>query len=243
MPIHEQTPRHPRRAAALRLLIVCTLLGAVLNITIAVFLHQNMHTWYAAGRTTAFSGPLGANPHPDPATSARWLVWTTRSPGRHQVFAEILLFGGGPEPLTAGEVLPRWSIIRDPFTNSSFDGFDYHVERAAGWPQVCLVSKASAKLAPGRPTRVFPRVFRTDQGNPLGPVDPLSIATLPRVIPTRVLPLAFLANTVLYSIALGGAMLLWRLNRRLRRGKAGRCRGCGYDMRGSAEQCPECGGR
>jgi peptidoglycan/LPS O-acetylase OafA/YrhL len=43
------------------------------------------------------------------------------------------------------------------------------------------------------------------------------------------------------GIAVLGKRLVWRPVVRRRRRRRGRCETCGYDLRGSAERCPECG--
>jgi hypothetical protein len=60
-------------------------------------------------------------------------------------------------------------------------------------------------------------------------------------LPTRVLVLGFIANTLLATGGLIGAVAgLGLARRRLRRAK-GRCVRCGYDRRGLVGACPECG--
>jgi hypothetical protein len=51
------------------------------------------------------------------------------------------------------------------------------------------------------------------------------------------IPAAYLAA----PLSVLPALWLLRLVRRRRRGKAGRCAGCGYDLRASQGRCPECG--
>ena len=64
-------------------------------------------------------------------------------------------------------------------------------------------------------------------------------------IPTRVLPLAFVANTLFYSACGGVPWLTAAAGRRSRRRRGNVCGTCGYDRRGLATNtnCPECGHR
>jgi hypothetical protein len=64
-------------------------------------------------------------------------------------------------------------------------------------------------------------------------------------LPTRILPLGFVLNTLFYAaVLLGVVECVASARRRVRRGK-GRCPSCGYDRAGLAEgsACPECGGK
>src|SRR5262249_769638 len=58
------------------------------------------------------------------------------------------------------------------------------------------------------------------------------------LIPQRV---HFAARVALYGLVAFGLVTLIRGIRRWRRRKPGLCKKCGYDLRGSAERCPECG--
>lgn len=44
-----------------------------------------------------------------------------------------------------------------------------------------------------------------------------------------------------WPVSLSAAMLAWCFVRRRRRGEAGHCPRCGYDLRATPERCPECG--
>ena len=43
------------------------------------------------------------------------------------------------------------------------------------------------------------------------------------------------------GVVVFGKRVVWPSLVRRRRRRRGRCEGCGYDLRGSGERCPECG--
>jgi hypothetical protein len=55
-------------------------------------------------------------------------------------------------------------------------------------------------------------------------------------------PMWAIGAVLLLPWALLTARAAWSHTRRVRRRRAGLCAGCGYDLRASAEFCPECGG-
>jgi hypothetical protein len=69
-------------------------------------------------------------------------------------------------------------------------------------------------------------------------------ASLPPAIAVLYLgaPLKFGLPSTPFVVASLGALVFWRVcRRREERAARGLCVGCGYDLRGSGERCPECG--
>jgi len=63
-----------------------------------------------------------------------------------------------------------------------------------------------------------------------------------RRIPTRIIPLGFAVNTLFYGSLITLVVWVWARLRRRYRVSEGCCTACGYDLRGAAhERCPECG--
>ena len=54
-------------------------------------------------------------------------------------------------------------------------------------------------------------------------------------------PIPLYVSAPLCLVFSGMTCWLLRYRRRLRRARAGQCLHCGYDLRASAERCPECG--
>jgi len=54
-------------------------------------------------------------------------------------------------------------------------------------------------------------------------------------------PLCWLATPLLTTLSAYGVHRVDQRARRARRQRLGLCRQCGYDLRASAERCPECG--
>jgi hypothetical protein len=61
-----------------------------------------------------------------------------------------------------------------------------------------------------------------------------------RAIPLAPVPLAFIANTLLYAVVLAGVFIVPPSLRRRARRRRGRCTTCGYQLAGLTT-CPECG--
>jgi hypothetical protein len=66
---------------------------------------------------------------------------------------------------------------------------------------------------------------------------------LPLVLPARPVWTGLVVDTAVWGSLFYLAMVFAAWARRTRRSKAGRCAGCGYDLRGTPEgsPCPECG--
>jgi hypothetical protein len=99
---------------------------------------------------------------------------------------------------------------------------------SAGWPLRCLRGSHDSTA----PTSV-PTLFETP-----GATD---AAADRRAVPIAPVPLAFLANTLLYAAILAGIFFAPQVIRRHLRRRHGRCTTCGYQLAGIAT-CPECGG-
>lgn len=68
---------------------------------------------------------------------------------------------------------------------------------------------------------------------------------VPRRLPLAPVWSGFLADALIFAgvllAVLAGPAILWHNRRRIRRRRRGLCEACGYDLRGLAAPCPECG--
>jgi len=246
------------RLAALTIM-VCLLLGAVINVAVA----WGFVFWTPMMPTT--SSPIGAWPVEVPADwpPAESIV-TNRDHGlilRTYIGTNsIARFGTLRRPLN--EAKERAWAIDDParrsstarsaideFSQSSFEAPNISAQirvLKSGWPMLSTYHEQRCLETTTRSTgQSSVDLAGTRQG--------LAIpAWIPwceheyrdtRRIPMSIIPLGFAANTVLYASCVWALLIL--LPRALRthlRQRRGCCTACGYDLRGAAhERCPECG--
>lgn len=143
---------------------------------------------------------------------------------------------------------PSWSV----FSHCQERSWEDHVvvQNLWGWPFACMYSQLWAK--PARP--------RAPGGGGYVPLprfgadDPMfrTNAILMRTdytgddtthLPTGVIPIPFIANTLTYACGLWLALSGVRLGVKASRRRRGRCQGCGHrqDPGGAQPVCPECG--
>lgn len=144
--------------------------------------------------------------------------------------------GSWSEPASHVVTVPYWSRAAHRPTAEEVDRVRYS-EDARGWPMRSLLSrKDAARTDPRASWAPAGSTCAIDLGDAQGPLG------LPRVLPLRPIALGFIINTLLYAAALLLVFVVCAYTRRLMRIRRGRCRKCGYDLRGDLERgCPECG--
>ncbi len=111
---------------------------------------------------------------------------------------------------------------------------------AGGWPLRALHGWTSTRRDPAGPGKL---VANSGLIEPPGFLRPASVPlhSSPRRLPVRPILPGFLLNTIVAAAIVFLVFFSWREVRRLRRGHAGRCVACGYDLAGNTGFCPECG--
>ena len=111
--------------------------------------------------------------------------------------------------------------------------FIYSLYGECGWPLPALAYMAEDVSQAGGPAPGW----RTERTIVLGTLANGN----PRLLPLRPVWTGLVVDTLLYATAAFASLTLaaWLLERRRRR--RGRCRACGYDLRGIEGRCPECG--
>jgi hypothetical protein len=118
------------------------------------------------------------------------------------------------------------------------DPSGYDFAEARGWPCLCVWYGE-------RTSRTPPFTTETEGGIVIGQRTAGTrgiIGSGAKVLAYRPLPAGLALNTLLYGVAIFGAMEGWARLARRRRG-SGRCARCGYSLAGlvSGARCPECG--
>jgi hypothetical protein len=158
----------------------------------------------------------------------------------------------------ASDVVPRWSDVLSMMDQAvqatkaemaameraginAPIGPSVIMQKAYGWPCCALYwnwdnGAYKVNTPPGEP--ITRAIALPQRPNPPGSFS-LDDA---RALPTAIIPIGFIMNTLLFATALWllipGPLALRRAIRRRR----GRCVKCGYDLRGvEHERCPECG--
>jgi hypothetical protein len=107
--------------------------------------------------------------------------------------------------------------------SSDWRGLGFHFERVNGWPAVnpARPLPPPVPLAGGGELRTDLRVHGVSMGVPFWFV--------------------IAAGLLAPALWVFGRPAYWRERKRRRRARQGLCVGCGYDLRGTPERCPECG--
>lgn len=115
--------------------------------------------------------------------------------------------------------------------------------KLAGWPMRSLYCELTAENSRTANAHTWTAVGGFVIGNATAPGWADWPPLLPRIVPYRPVWVGLLANTVFFAVLLGAVWYLpgWILAER--RARAGLCRVCAYDLRGSPAggACPECG--
>lgn len=144
--------------------------------------------------------------------------------------------------------IPRWSRLRRdwpaglPPIAELFEERGMWYELRMGWPLHCLRggwttpnSQGTGEIESLRGVIPFRRlVVYINPGNWAGFKSTVGLPLIPDWP-------AFLASVLLYGTLTFATVTTWRSVRGRRRRRRGRCVACGYDLRGSADRCPECG--
>ncbi len=144
--------------------------------------------------------------------------------------------------------IPRWSRLRRDWparlveTRELLEAGGVWNELRMGWPLHCLRggwttpnSQGTGEIESLRGVIPFRRlVVYINPGNWAGFKSTVGLPLIPDWP-------AFLASVLLYAVLTFASATAWRSARSWRRRRRGHCVGCGYDLRGSTDRCPECG--
>lgn len=227
-------------------LVVCLLLGAIVNIAVAwgsALWVDGMALETLARATAGVTAPDHPRWHVSVASSGTATLLQTgasRIPpgppyflGPNATKEEIDAWVSGVALPVKHEVVPvpYWSRTATPPTESDYEAPGVK-EDARGWPMRSLVWYWVRQM-PDAPER---HLWSFDLGGMQGPIG------LPRALPLRPIPVGFVVNSLLYATCVWLLMSVPFAVRRTIRRKCGRCMNCGYDLRGADhEACPECG--
>jgi len=208
-----------RRGGALVVFLIC---GALLNILVAALCLCYAPTGQTAGGLVGISATDGIG-HP--------LHALARKPANHFEGLGVLIVGIEyfwvlpPTPpqldlaqLSAVEI----DTIRAGWPLTSLDTSDYDMSGATSYAAFARLASASGD----RPSTFNLGLTR--------------LGAKHRPIPTRIVPIGFAFNSVLYAVLIGAVARFGTAQRRGHRLRSGRCPDCAYPLTGGPI-CPECG--
>ncbi len=220
-------------------IMVCLLLGAIVNVAVAWWLASRPYSWWSSSDDShpkvfrvSSSGVLDTV-----VRRARGRIETVQwNPGLMMYQPESAI---SVSPEEFQDLLPRGSALSngdviDASRSSSGRGF---IEVFSGWPTLALTGRLNIRDLDGGD-----KAFERD--GMLGVPEKLRTYGLPGYLPVHPLWPGFAINTLFYGGVI--ALILWAPAwlRRFYRFRKGCCTACGYDLRGAAHaRCPECGTR
>lgn len=173
----------------------------------------------------------------------RWLILEYRTSRGLEIHSTWLgadqsggVFGGWPDE-PAGPLVPSWGQFVSPIGNTARDAGHAALAVSRGWPLPAFGGGFLIRWRSGPVPEVT-----THTGVLLDPIPDGDFNSWQdaRVIPLRPLPLGFLVDTAIYSIAAWAAFTIpWTVRRAIRR-RRGLCPHCGHALVGMS-RCPECG--
>ena len=208
--------------------------------------------------------PLTKGPTGERTELRGWLIETGRDATLTWRTFESLDLSDDPPELGRPTRLAAWSVghrLPDqpgPFAPARERTRDVAWEVSAGWPMRCVRAERGpgpAEFAlPGEFVRGGLAAMAFEWPIPHGGVAnkavpdicPWPYRGMAAVIPLRPMPVALLANTLVFALAWSialGPLMLWRPWRHARRRRRTACVWCAHDVRGlpNASPCPECG--
>lgn len=218
--------RKPIRNHVCRIAI-CAVLGAAMTVAAAWLVAVTVRP-----SATAWSRPSGIGDV--------WSYWVWKNFGsikitRRRAWFEMV------EPLreeymaTRRREVPAWSVVHQPPATLAAhqSGMNACTEHAFGWPMHALMSESVESFNPVG--QGWQKVYAGIVVRPGGKGPDLV------VLPLRPIWSGFLFNTVFYAALAFAILYVPGTIRRSVRRRKGRCKACGYDLRGSGGACPECG--
>ena len=143
-------------------------------------------------------------------------------------------------PWCAPVLAPAVQTIEEKVDVSETSTAPFRTAFCAGWPLRCLWAHGNCI-----PNRSKQAIAPSDPGFAIGkycyPSRRAALVFAPRFIAMRPLWIGMVGNTLFYAGLWAALVPLTRWAIHARRRRSGRCAGCGYDLRGGHERCPECG--
>ena len=207
--------------------------------------------YFLAEPTMAY--PCDFHEYPDTWNNPKRLRWLRVWRAPYGTDVQIALLGRIPEdgqsPAPERGSLPLWTQARAtwPARPAACDEAAARghmwMEVASGWPLPCFSSAYMASMGNGSaiPGTVQGGVAITKYQLPPPPPPPPFPLQHPAVLPLRPWAPGLAVDALFYALVFAAIRFTIRRLRTRFRVRRGRCPACGYDLRASPEQCPECG--